>query len=323
MKTLQLVALLLLALALAGCGDGSGTSSPVNEPDGTFAVGEAGFVFVDSTRPTAANGSEPAKDSRTLRTTVYYPAAGAPGGPAQIGAPPASGRRFPLIVFAHGFTAIGKIYFTTLQAWAAAGYVVAAPDFPLSSGSAPGGPSAGDYINQPADESFVIDQLLELNGDTASVLHDLIDAEHVGASGQSLGGMTTFGLAFNTCCRDPRIDAAAPMAGRLAPFPAGEYRAEIGPPLLIIHGDADDTVDYASAIEAYDLLLPPKLLLTHEGGGHILPYVGSNAALAATIEASTAFFDLFLKRERGARERLLAAGARERVALEYELESQP
>lgn len=312
--------LFLFSFTLPACG-GNGSHEPSSAaPDGSFAVGETSFVFVDTTRPTAPNNGVPGKDSRTLRTVVYYPATGNVGDPSRIGAPRIEGRRFPLIVFAHGLTAVAKIYFGILQAWAAAGYVVAAPDFPLSNGGAPGGAVAGDYINQPADESFLIDEILALNADPASMLHDLIDAQHIGASGQSLGGFTTFGLAFNTCCRDPRIGAAVPMAGQLVPFPMSEYDPHIGPPVLIIHGDADDTVPYAAAIEAYDLLLPPKLLLTHRDGGHILPYVGSSdpAAVAATIDASTAFFDLFLKRERGARERLLAVGMRERVALVYD-----
>jgi len=321
MRTWRLAALVLLPLVLGGCGGNSDSTSPANEPDGSFAVGETRFVFVDPTRPTAANGSAPGKDSRTLRTTVYYPAKGPPDGQARIGAPPVSGRRFPLIIFAHGFTAVAKIYYTTLQAWAAAGYVVAAPDFPLSSGGTPGGPVAGDYINQPADESFLIDQMLAQTGDAASLLHNLIDPELIGASGQSLGAMTTFGLSMNTCCRDPRIDAAVPMAGNLPPYPGGEYRSELAPPTLIIHGDVDDAVPYADALEAYDLLLPPKFLLTHEGGAHILPYVGTNPAVAATIESSTAFFDHYLKRERGARQRLLEIDGRDHVALVYDLGS--
>lgn len=307
-----------LALIAFGCGGGgNGGSAPPAEPDGSFAVGTASFVFVDPTRPTAEHNGVPGQSSRTLRTTVYYPAAGAGG----TNAAPVAGRAFPLIVFAHGFQAVGLIYGPILNAWAAAGYVVVAPNFPLSSGTTPGGPVSEDYINQPADESFLIDQVLLLNGDATSVLHELIDAEHIGASGQSLGGMTTFGIAFNTCCGDARIDAAVPMAGYLAPYPEGAYDPAIGPPVLIIHGDDDETVDYAGAIEAYGLLLPPKLLLTHVGGRHVPPYVGSNdlAAVAATIDSSTAFFDLYLKNERGARERLLEVGTRDRVVLEHDL----
>lgn len=300
-----MILLLLLALAAIGCGGGGG-APPIAAPDGAFTIASASVTFVDHSRPTAENNGVPGKDSRALRTVVYYPAG--------------TDRRFPLIVFAHGFTAVGRIYSIILQAWAEAGYVVAAPDFPLSSGGTPGGPVLGDYINQPADESFLIDELLTLNDDASNPLHGLIDPERIGASGQSLGGMTTFGVAFNTCCADPRIDAAVPMAGELVPFPGGEYDPSIGPPVLIIHGDADDTVPYSSATAAYELLLPPKLLLTHLGGGHVAPYVSSRSApaLAATIDASIAFFDHFLKHERGARERLLAVGERAGIVLEFD-----
>jgi fermentation-respiration switch protein FrsA (DUF1100 family) len=91
--------------------------------------------------------------------------------------------------------------------------------------------------------------------------------------------------------------------------------------VLIIHGDDDESVPYESATDAYAELQPPKLLLTHLGGRHVPPYVGGSdpAAVAATIDASTAFFDLYLKNERGARERLLAVGTRDRIVLEYEL----
>lgn len=304
--------LLLAALIAAGCGDGGGASTTA-APDGSFIVASQNVVFVDQSRPTAANNGAPAQSSRTLRTALFYPTAAANGGPL-------GNARFPLIVFAHGHTAVGRIYANILQALAAAGYVVAAPNFPLSSGGAPGGPLLEDYVNQPADESFLIDALLQLSGDPGSPLHDLIDPQRIGASGQSLGGMTTFGVAFHTCCRDPRIGAAVPMAGYLAPYPGGEYAPEIGPPVLIIHGDDDETVPYAGATDAYDLLAPPKLLLTHLGGRHVPPYVAdpSAPALRATIDATVAFFDLFLKRERGARERLLAVGTRPAVTLDHD-----
>lgn len=294
----------LLLLLLAACGDGGGGA--LHQPDGTFAVADTTLTLIDASRPTAANGTAPVADTRTLRTAVFYPDAAG---------------RFPLIVFAHGLGALGRIYSVILEAWAAEGYVVAAPDFPLSRATAPGAPVADDYVNQPADLSFVIDELLRLDADPRSVLHGRVDAAHVGAAGQSLGGLTTFGLTLDTCCRDPRVAAAVPMAGLLWPFPGGEYDGAIAPPTLVIHGDADDTVPYDAALMAYAVLQAPKALLTHVGGGHILPYVGSGDRIAqqATIDASTAFFDLYLKRERGARERLLAVGRRARVRLATDL----
>jgi fermentation-respiration switch protein FrsA (DUF1100 family) len=313
---------LSLVLLCAACGGGSHGSTTATAPDGDFAVGALSLTFVDASRPTAPNGAYPGADSRTLPTTIYYPAVGDATAPVRSGAVPIAGRKFPFIIFAHGLSAIGRLYFVILEAWARAGYVVAAPDFPLSNGGAPGGPIAGDVINQPADESFIIDRVLALaDDDPSSPLFGLIDDAQIGASGQSLGGMTTMGIALNTCCRDPRIRAAVPMAGSLVPYPDGSYDGAIGPPLLIIHGDADDTVPYQSALDAYALARAPKALLTHLGGGHILPYVGSGdaAAVEATITASTAWFDLYLKRERGARERLLALHDNARVHLQTDL----
>ncbi|MFN8644090.1 MAG: hypothetical protein U0802_21455 [Candidatus Binatia bacterium] len=259
------------------------------------------MTLVDPSRPTAANGGVPGADSRTLRTAVFYPR---------------GERRFPLIVFAHGLGALGRIYAVILEAWAAEGYVVAAPDFPLTRATTPGGLMAGDYVNQPADLSFVIDALLRLDADPASVLHERIDADRIGAAGQSLGGLTTFGVTLNTCCRDPRIDAAVPMAGLLWPFPGGEYDGAGAPPTLIIHGDADDTVPYDQALTAYALLHAPKALLTHVGGGHILPYVGSSdrPAQQATIDAGSAFFDLYSSASARARAPARRRRARTRAA---------
>jgi dienelactone hydrolase len=298
--------LLLLALLCLGCGGGGHSSPAAAPPDGTFPVAEVMLDLVDASRPTAANGAAPGSDVRTLHTAIYYP--DAPG-------------RFPLIVFSHGLGALGRLYFVILEAWAAAGYVVAAPDFPLSRAGAPGGATSDDYVNQPADVRFIIDEMLRLDADPSSGLHGRIAGERIGAAGQSLGGLTTFGVTLNTCCRDPRIDAAVPMAGLLWPFPDGAYDGAGAPPTLVIHGDADDTVPYSEALTAYATLHAPKALLTLIGGGHILPYVGSSdrPAQLAIIDASTAFFDLFLKHERGARARLRAVGTRAPVRLDTDL----
>lgn len=293
--------LLCALVLLVGCGGGQSVTT--NPPDGSFRVATLALELVDDSRPTAPNGGAPGSDTRTLHTTIYHP--DAPG-------------RFPLIVFAHGLGAVGPIYSVILQAWAAEGYVVAAPDFPLSRSRAPGGSTADDYVQQPADVSFVIDEMLRLDADATSPLHARVDGAHIGAAGQSLGGLTTFGVTLNTCCRDPRIAAAVPMAGLLWPFSGGDYDGAIAPPTLIIHGDADDTVPYAEALTAYEILdRTPKALLTIRGGGHILPYVGSSdrPAQMAIIDASIAFFDLFLKHERGARARFLAVGKRAPVTL--------
>src|SRR6202020_2802854 len=93
----------------------------------------------------------------------------------------------PLIVFAHGLGASPQDYQQLLTAWAAAGYVVAAPLFPLSSSETPGGPDGGDIGNQPGDMSFVIGQMLEASSSPSGPLSGLIDSDEIGAAGHSNG----------------------------------------------------------------------------------------------------------------------------------------
>ena len=111
----------------------------------------------------------------------------------------------------------GGVYLT--QHLASYGYVVAAPDFPLSNGNAPGLPTFFDLANQPGDVRFVIDQLLTLSAETQSAFAAGIDRTRIGLTGFSMGGSTTILAALHPTLRDPRVQAAAALAGvsRLLP----------------------------------------------------------------------------------------------------------
>ena len=82
------------------------------------------FRFADHTRLVHFRNGTTA--SRVLVTYVRYPRNG-DGGP------------YPLVVFGHGFAATPGLYAPLLDAWAKAGYVVAAPLFPAENANAPGG----------------------------------------------------------------------------------------------------------------------------------------------------------------------------------------
>lgn len=128
---------------------------------GTYPVGQRQVDLVDRSRPTAANGDAPASDERALPTAVFYPAAGDPGDDplspvVTDDADPLPGP-YPLVVFSHGVTGRGVFYRAVLATWASAGYVVVAPDHPLSNADTPGGATVTDVDNQPADVSFLID----------------------------------------------------------------------------------------------------------------------------------------------------------------------
>ena len=84
---------------------------------------------------------------RSLTTIIRYPAVGSPSRNDRLVAAPAkSAGPFPLIVFAHGFNITPTPYAPMLRAWVRAGFVVAAPIFPLTNAAAPRGPNeASDH----------------------------------------------------------------------------------------------------------------------------------------------------------------------------------
>src|SRR5262249_61512946 len=131
----------------------------------------------DTSRSTDATASTPAQPKRVLATTITYP----------VGVK----HPVPLVVLAHGDNGHPNKFSRLIGAWAAAGYVVAAPAFPLTSNMAPGGGTPGDVRNQPTDVSFVIDEILKMGQPrSGGPLAGLIDGRHIGVAGLSLGGAT-------------------------------------------------------------------------------------------------------------------------------------
>src|SRR5262249_41616368 len=130
---------------------------------------------------------------------------------------PARGR-FPLVVFAHGFDGEGSYFRGFGESWARHGYVVALPTFPLSRH---GVDDAGDLAHQPRGISFVVDQLGGLDRDAPLAGH--VDTETLAVGGPSLGSATVFGVGYNSCCVDDRIDAVVAVSGGPAGFPGGTY----------------------------------------------------------------------------------------------------
>lgn len=239
-----------------------------------FDVDIAEETFVDETR--AADGAVDSTDSpsRTLATRIKYPLAPGP---------------FPLIVFAHGLTGSPDNFDEMTTQWAAAGYVVAAPAFPLTNGTVPDAyKNLADIANQPGDVSFVIDNVLALAADDQSPLYGRVDIETIGLSGHSFGAGTTFGTVYGTCCQDPRIDAAIILAG-FNPFGDNmDFTREL--PILIVHGDNDPVLNVALDDAIYPLLAGPKWYVTFLGADHSLGFDNPAAQQHALLEQITSEF---------------------------------
>ena len=223
---------------------------------------------------------------RELTTTVHLP----PRGDAAV----------PLIVFGHGFDGHPRKFTKLLGAWADAGYVVAAPAFPLTNDEVGGETDRDDVVNQPADVSFAIDALLG-----SEDLGRLVDESRIGVAGFSLGGMTALAVAFSSRHRDERPRAIAVLAGRFLPELRGTY--DMTPrPLIVVHGTQDALVRYELGEEVYRAASPPKALVTLEGARHHEDIEDETGPAPAAVEKTLAFWDLFLRDDPGARERLLA-----------------
>jgi dienelactone hydrolase len=262
------VVVVLIALVACGGGDDEPTAGSTTTTAATTTTTEAvgppyevdvvTETWVDASRPTDEGlGGTPAAPDRTIATRITHPTDGGP---------------FPLLVLSHGASGHPDEYDEQVPDWAADGFVIAQPFFPLTNGDVPEAlGNAGDVVNQPGDVSFVIDQVLAAAEDEAGPLHGLVDPESIGVVGHSLGGATTWAVAFNTATRDDRIDSATVFAGLTFPMPDGEYDFASGLPLLVMHGDADD-VPIALDQQAWDQAVAPKWFVTLLGADHRLAF---------------------------------------------------
>ena len=294
----------VLAGTLAACStdDGAGAAPAVSRtpaaltdvspaPSPSSSPAPSGLVPRTPAPVTPAAGKAPAQAfavgvrelslqrgaDRPLRTTVWYPATGAPGSDPAEGRTAARGP-FPLVLFSHGLTAAPTDYAATLARWAQAGFVVAGPAYPrTSTGVTDFDPV--DVLNQPADGTKVITDVLALNTKAGDPLQGRIDPERIGAAGHSGGGITTVGMLSTN--RDDRLDAAIVLAGRqllVAPFTGSPV------PVLFVHGKRDSTVPYADGLVTYKSVPWSRAMLTVTEGGHVTTGRDFETVAATTTE---------------------------------------
>lgn len=220
---------------------------------GPHAVGQAEFTFVDDSRPTAENRGVPAKPSRTLPTTIWYPQ-------NLDGA-------LPLIVHSHGILSNRNEMPYLVETLASYGYVVVATDYPLSSGSAEGGATPMDVDNQTGDISFLINSVLNL-AENEKPFAGRIDVNRIGLSGYSLGGLTTNVASYHPRYRDRRIKAAVSIAGLTAAFSEQFFTTTIIP-YLAIAGTSDALIEYRRHAADIPERINNASLITIDGGTHL------------------------------------------------------
>jgi predicted dienelactone hydrolase len=252
-------------------GAGAAFATPSSTRSHGQAVHFRRFRFVDRSRTIRL--PDGTRLPRSLETVVRYPATGGP---------------YPLIVFAHGYALTPETYSRLLGAWARAGYVVAAPAFPLERAGARGGPDQSDLVNEPRDVSFVIGRLLALGA-----LAGRIDPARIAVAGHSDGAVVALAVAFDRRFRDRRARAAIVLSGAalpgMGPFPHG------GPPLLAVQGTADPINAPATTAAFFRRARRPKFLLWLLGASHLPPYTTQEPQLRIVERVTTAFLGHYLE----------------------------
>ena len=115
---------------------------------------------------------------------------------------------------------------------------------------------------------FVIDSVIKMASDPNDPLYKRVDADHIAVAGHSLGAMTTYGTAFNSCCAQTRIRTAIVLAGVEAPFPNGDYTARPAVPLLLAHGAKDETIVVTSGDDLFARSTGPTAYVRFLEGTH-------------------------------------------------------
>lgn len=182
---------------------------------------------------------------------------------------PAAPGRFPLVVFAHGFSGY-RDQSTFLTSWLATwGFVVAAPD--LLDHDLTAVLSGQDTTSLTADlgELEATITLVEEAGGGAGLLAGHVDDTKVAAVGHSLGGEASEELASV----DPRVSTFIGLAGASVGGFAGALSGPAGrvpdKPGMLMVGTADHVASPKGIARAFGDMVPPKRLVLLRHAGHL------------------------------------------------------
>lgn len=304
-----LLSLVLAAPACAGKTPAAGPSGPYKKDAGPHAVQVHLFEWTDAGR------------NRLVPVKIYLPEGKGP---------------FPVVVFSHGLGGSREGYEYLGRHWASHGYVSVHPQH-LGSDDGIFRGATGDFrdalgpdaaLARPQDVRFVLDRL-EAASREPGALQGKLDLRRPGMAGHSFGAWTTLVVAGQTLpgegthFADPRFRAAIALSPSLTENvkeTAEEAYKTIRIPLLHMTGTLDDS-PIGPFPKAADRRIPfdhirgaEQYLSTFDGGDHIifagyLAEPGSKEALFLDLirEATTAFWDAYLKEDAAAK-RWLAEG---------------
>ncbi len=229
------------------------------------AVGSAQHLtLIDKTRGVKASNGFAGSETRRIDVTIWTPAGVAPTG------------GWPLVIYSHGSYGRADDNMHLVNHLVRAGYLVVAPDYPLSSRAAYTkikGIDIGDVGNQTKDIHFILDQLLG-----SAEWSKLIDPAKIATIGHSLGAVTNYFTSFGSMARDPRIKATV-LTGAGDPVQAalaanmgliGNWNEPSHVPVLFLSGEHDAfALINGGHHTAYSRVSGPKYEIMIKGGVHI------------------------------------------------------
>lgn len=206
---------------------------------------------------------------------------------------------FPLVILSHGYPGNRFLMSHLGENLASKGYVVASIDHAESTYLRQE-PIANTLYNRPLDQRFVLEQVAQLNEESGSFLHGIVDVENTALIGFSMGGyglLNNIGAAINPSMitaavappnellkdytlrnrrykqsLDPRFKAAVAIApwGMNTGFFTADTLQGVETPVLFVAGSVDRTAGYGEGTRAIfeNSKNADRYLLTFVGGGH-------------------------------------------------------
>ncbi|GAA4643093.1 hypothetical protein GCM10023115_10530 [Pontixanthobacter gangjinensis] len=223
------------------------------------------------------SGAEALRYEHTMEPRTQVPVKVVSQGIAFDGAQPLTGEKFPLVLMSHGFGGWDTQFSNLGEHIASRGYVVASidhadqqseglTDFLISFGNV--------LVDRTLDQRQVLDQIVSAAQSGGEPVSALIDPEHIGLIGYSMGGygaIATAGAPYSftnepmanlpTAAQEQLVAATADAADidalvAFAPWGGqpdnrawtAESLAKINVPTLVVAGNQDDVVNYSDGV---------------------------------------------------------------------------
>lgn len=234
------------------------TQSYLWSKNGNYTVSTLEFKLRDKSR-TTQKIQHPVQFSglpyRDFETKVWFPKS-------------QEKKRYPLIVYSHGFMSDRNDIDYINQALSSRGFIVLAANYPLTSRSTGDAVFMPDVVNQPDDISFLLNQIINSTTNIGQQFSHLIDTDKIGVMGYSLGGLTSTLAAYHPDKKDGRIKAVVSIAGPSAMLEKAFYQTN-RIPFLMIAGTLDHVTPYDDHATVILDRIDNSALITIKGGSHM------------------------------------------------------